>query len=156
MLSSMIHHPCEIALHLLSEDIFIHPAPPNSELPGHDQTLRGVIEIKSPTERVITGLKVTLQAIQTLAIPDPKEQGGVRWEEKTVVDKSVEILGDGEGGIVKHHKNRGKGKGKEKSSQVKQLEAAVEGMDLAASVGGEAVDEEKRDDGIHLGKGVHG
>lgn len=165
MLSSMIHQPCDITIHLLSEDIFIHPPPPNSELPGNDQTLRGVVEIKAPSERTIQGLKVTLQGIQTLAIPDANGGTGasnLRWEEKSIVDKSVEIMSDGEGGIVKHHKNKGKAKAKERavSSQASRLppsyttnaweEPARQSMDFEGDF------EEKKEDGIHLSKGVHG
>ncbi len=48
MITSLVHHPCAVSLHLVSEDIFIHPPPPQSEFPGEDKTLRGLVEIKCP------------------------------------------------------------------------------------------------------------
>ncbi|CAO1625254.1 unnamed protein product [Jaminaea pallidilutea] len=182
MLSSVIHQPCEVTLHLLSEDIFIHPPPVGSELPGKDESLRGVVEIKAPSERTITGLKVTLQGFQTLAIPDPSHThaSGLRWEEKTIMEKSMEVMGDGEGGIVKHHKNhhhvhhKGKGKAKEKSSPPTpvslsgvqdSLPPAYAAADSADSHQPQVVSPESPDveslsledhGGLHLTKGMHG
>ena len=160
MLSSMIHHPCEITVHLLSEDIFIHPPPPNSELPGNDQTLRGVVEIKAPSERTINGLKVTLQGIQTLGIPDAANPSssvsGLRWEEKLVMDKSMEVMSDGEGGIIKQHKNRGKSKAKVSAANASHhfKPGVADGHTQADHEAPHA--EERREGGIHLSKGVHG
>lgn len=167
MLSSVIHHPCELTLHLLSEDIFIHPPAPNTEVPGKDQTLRGVVEIKAPSERTIHGLKVQLQGLQTLAIPDASlgYQHGIRWEERVVMDKVVEIMSDGEGGIVKHHKNKGKGKGKERPGQ--QLKPPAYGTDagdghpatpgvLDLDLASLTAPSEELRQGLHLDKGVHG
>ncbi|CAO1617788.1 unnamed protein product [Sympodiomycopsis kandeliae] len=157
MLSSMIHHPCEITVHLISEDIFIHPPAPNSELPGRDQTLRGVVEIKVPSERTIHGVKVALQGIQTIGVPEngttATSVSGLRWEEKLVMDKTMEVLSDGEGGIIKQHKNRGKGKSKEKpkSYQAADQSTPRQSLDVEAPPA-----TEKGADGIHLSKGVHG
>lgn len=170
MLSSMIHHPCELNVHLISEDIFIHPPPPSSEFPGDDQTLRGVLEIKAPSERLIEGIKITLQALQTLSIPESSPGGsataGLRWEEKCVMDKSMEIWSDGEGGIIKHHKVKGKSKAKEKAhhphrshgnaataSVVNGLTMGTQQMSLESN--GEAA-QTSSEDGIWLSKGVHG
>ncbi|PWN51038.1 hypothetical protein IE53DRAFT_66369 [Violaceomyces palustris] len=132
MLGSLIHHPCEITLHLVSEDIFIHPPPQNSELPGDDQTLRGLVEIKCPSERHIGGIRVELQGVQTLAIPEGQagSAASVRWEEKILMKKTVEIMNDG----PHTHHSKGKSKGKEKEKP--QPCGAV--------------------DGIHLEKGIHG
>lgn len=164
----MIHQPCEITVHLLSEDILIHPPAPNSDVPGRDQTLRGVVEIKAPSERTIHGVKVTLQGIQTIGIPDATHPsagvGGIRWEEKLVMDKSMEVLSDGEGGIIKQHKNKGKGKGKAAAAAAA---AAASGstspvVDTTASSGASSAAATPdavtapREDGIHLSKGVHG
>ncbi|PWN28490.1 hypothetical protein BDZ90DRAFT_231476 [Jaminaea rosea] len=148
MLSSVIHQPCEVTLHLLSEDIFIHP-PPSNETTGKDQTLRGVVEIKAPSERTIGGVKVTLQGVQTIAMPDSTPglaTNNIRWEEKIILDKSMEILSDGDGGIVKHHRNKGKGKAKERpqgqqqqqQSQYVQLQshATTTGTDPDTAAGG--------------------
>lgn len=151
----MIHQPCELTVHLLSEDIFIHPPAPDSELPGNDQTLRGVVEIKAPSDRTIHGLKITLQGIQTLGIPDAGHPSagvsGLRWEEKLVMDKSMEITSDGQGGLIKHHKNRGKGKGKEKASHQTRGHHDPKSSESTADPEGGQVE-----DGIHLTKGVHG
>ncbi|CAO1631321.1 unnamed protein product [Parajaminaea phylloscopi] len=167
MISSVIHQPCEVTLHLLSEDIFIHPAAPNSELPGKDQTLRGVVEVRAPSERTIQGLRVQLQGLQTLAIPDAgySQSSGIRWEERVMMDKVVEIMSDGEGGIVKHHKNRAKGKGREKAAPQSKppaygaspgdvTPASLPDLDLATLTAPPASQE--RTEGLHLAKGVHG
>ena len=70
MITSLVHHPCEVALHLVSEDVFIHPPPPSSDYPGHDKTLAGLVEVRCPSARTIPGVKVELQGIQTLAFPE--------------------------------------------------------------------------------------
>ncbi len=132
MFSSIVHHPCEISLHLVSQDIFIHPPPPNSEFPGDDKTLRGLVEIKCPSERHIQGVKVVLQGVQTLAIPEnaSSSTSSIRWEEKVIMEKTVEIMNDGTTGAIPVRSSRSKGKEKEKNCNVS--------------------------DGIHLDKGIHG
>lgn len=134
MFNSIVHHPCEISLHLVSQDIFIHPAPPNTEFPGDDKTLRGLVEIKCPSERQIQGVKVTLQGVQTLAIPEQNSStpSSLRWEEKVLLEKTVEILTDPSGSGSNSRQSRSKGKEKEKQT--------------APSVTG----------GLHLEKGIHG
>lgn len=128
----MIHQPCEVSLHLYSSDIFIHPPPPKSELPGDDKTLRGLVEIKVPTDRTIQALKVSLNGHQTLAIPQRQSAESslvvTRYEEKTLLDKVVEITSDG------RSVTKGKGKGKEAPPD----------------------DQTKADHGLFLEKGVHG
>jgi hypothetical protein len=160
MFSSVIHAPCEISLHLVSEDIFIHPPPANSDLPGEDQTLRGVVELRAPvscaavavlmyadkpqSERTIPALRVQLQALQTLSLPEPVAGAAaphVRHEEKVLLDKTIEITSDGSGGLSHAHRV-GKGKGKARESPaVSPLGGPQEG---------------EAEDGIHLDKGLHG
>ena len=112
MFSSIVHHPCEISLHLVSQDIFIHPPPPNTEIPGDDKTLRGLVEIKCPSERHIQGVKVVLQGVQTLAIPEnaSSSASSIRWEEKVIMEKTVEIMNDGIAGAIPVRPSRSKGK----------------------------------------------
>ena len=116
MFSSIVHHPCEISLHLVSQDIFIHPPPPNTEIPGDDKTLRGLVEIKCPSERHIQGVRVVLQGVQTLAIPEgaTASASSIRWEEKVIMEKTVEIMNDGTAGAINVRPSRSKGKEKEK------------------------------------------
>ena len=85
------------------------------------------------SERHIQGVKVVLQGVQTLAIPEgsPGVATSIRWEEKILMEKTVEILSDGS--VVTH---KGKGKGKEKEKEKQQPCGATEG--------------------IHLEKGIHG
>ncbi|PWZ00426.1 hypothetical protein BCV70DRAFT_95457 [Testicularia cyperi] len=132
MFSSIVHQPCEISLHLVSQDIFVHPPPPNTEIPGDDKTLRGLVEIKCPSERHIQGVKVVLQGVQTLAIPEQNSStpSSIRWEEKVIMEKTVEIMNDGSSSPGRS--SRSKGKEKEKQHN----------CDVA--------------DGIHLEKGIHG
>lgn len=92
MINSFVQQPCEVALHVGSPDVFIHPPPPHSRVPGNDQTVSGLVEIRCPSERTIQGVKVTLQGLQTLAFPESSAQGGIRWEEKIVMNKTVEIV----------------------------------------------------------------
>ncbi|EPQ27670.1 uncharacterized protein PFL1_04808 [Pseudozyma flocculosa PF-1] len=135
MLSSIVHHPCEISMHLVSQDIFIHPPPANSEFPGDDKTLRGLVEIKCPSERHIQGIKVVLQGIQTLAIPEGHtgSAAAIRWEEKIIMEKSLEIMNDGSGHpSSSKHSRLSKGKEKEKQQPCGATE------------------------GLHLDKGIHG
>lgn len=105
MISSMIHHPCEITLHLYSSDVFIHPPKPNTNAPSHDKTLRGLVEIKVPSERTIHGVRVSLTGHQTLAIPQRQSAQSpvvvMRYEEKTLLEKVVEITGDSRRATVK-------------------------------------------------------
>ena len=58
MINSLVHHACELSLHLVSEDIFIHPPPPNSDMPGDDKTMSGLVEIKCPVSLFAVGLAV--------------------------------------------------------------------------------------------------
>ncbi|GAC74347.1 hypothetical protein PANT_11d00014 [Moesziomyces antarcticus T-34] len=134
MFSSIVHHPCEISLHLVSQDIFVHPPPPNTEIPGDDKTLRGLVEIKCPSERHIQGVRVVLQGVQTLAIPEnaSASASSIRWEEKVIMEKTVEIMNDGTPGAINVRPSRSKGKEKEKQPNCNVSE------------------------GLHLEKGIHG
>lgn len=60
MLNSLIHQPCEVALHLYSSDVFIHPPRPNSDLPGNDKTLSGLVEVRSPVRATTDSASVFL------------------------------------------------------------------------------------------------
>ncbi|KDN46491.1 hypothetical protein K437DRAFT_268139 [Tilletiaria anomala UBC 951] len=126
MINSLVHNGCEVSLHLVSEDIFVHPPPLNSDLPGEDKTLSGLVEIKCPSERTIQGVKVTLQGIQTLSFPDggasTPSGHSLRWEEKIIMNKTVEILDDGTVSAHKHAKHTAKhsSKGKSKAKEVSQ------------------------------------
>lgn len=140
MLSSIVHQPCEISLHLISSDVFVHPPRPNSELPGHDKTLTGLVEIKSPSERTIQGIKVTLLGHQTLIIPEVMGQTGVmgtRYEEKVMLNKTIEISAET---VVTTSGDRGKGK--ERASDTE--------------FGGNVLSTTSEEQGIHLDKGLHG
>ncbi len=132
MFSSIVHHPCEISLHLVSQDIFIHPPPPNTDIPGDDKTLRGLVEIKCPSERHIQGIKVVLQGVQTLAIPEgaAPTASSIRWEEKVIMERTVEIMNDGTPGAINVKSSKSKGKEKAANCNVS--------------------------DGLHLDKGIHG
>lgn len=89
--SSKRTQSCEIALHIPSPDVYVHPPPPRSRLPGHDKTLAGLAQLMCPSERSIQAVRVTLQGLQTLAFPDPSALDGIRYEEKVVMNKTVEI-----------------------------------------------------------------
>lgn len=71
------------------------------------------------SERTIHGVKVTLQGLQTLALPEPASSatGGsssMRNEEKVIFDRQLEITSDGSGGLAHAHKgSKGKGKARE-------------------------------------------
>ncbi|UZJ56491.1 hypothetical protein CBS101457_005811 [Exobasidium rhododendri] len=138
MLNSIIHQPCEVTLHLYSSDLFIHPPRPNSELPGNDKTLTGLVEIRSPSERTIQGIKVTLTGAQTLVIPESLGQINhltTRYEEKTLMEKTVEINAE-----TVQTTSLGKGKGKERVTATTPPSAVTTSEEA----------------GIHLDKGLHG
>lgn len=70
------------------------------------------------SERTIHGIRVTLQGIQTLAFPESASASGsggwagLRWEEKIIMNKSVEIVDDH--APRKHARTKGKGKERER------------------------------------------
>lgn len=84
--------PCELAVHVVSPSVYIHPPPPRSRLPGKDQTLNGLVELMCPSERTIPAINVTLQGLQTIVFPDEAQPNGMRVEQKVVMNKSVEIV----------------------------------------------------------------
>lgn len=164
MFNSLIHQPCEISLHLVSSDVFIHPPRPTSELPGHDQTLRGLVEVRAPSERTIQGVRVQLQAHQTLAVPEVVGSAGTqttftRWEEKVLMDKTVEINKDARQnhghGYGSHVGGKGKGKAKEGVVAV-QTSPQVSGSPTPSPAPAAQSEDMSLEDGIHLDKGVHG
>lgn len=140
MINSIIHQPCEVSLHLYSSEIFLHPPRPNSELPGDDKTLRGLVEIRVPSERTIQAVKVTLQGHQTLAIPERIADSPIiqtRYEDKVLLEKVVEIANESRPILSRSSSFKGKGKEKERT----------DGLPLSELV---------EVHGIHLEKGTHG
>ncbi|CEH16332.1 hypothetical protein CBOM_06187 [Ceraceosorus bombacis] len=179
MINSLVRAPCDLSLHLVSEDIFIHPPPPSAgDIPGDDKTLNGVVELRCPSERTIDKLKVTLQSQQTLAIPETLTTSlgttinTTRYEEKTLMEKVVEITSDGSGGLQHHHHRKrahklsfgaghaaasGTGSGSGASSpSVEHSESAAMQYQQGGAAGPTSTEAAAAEDGIHLDKGVHG
>ncbi|KAE8267036.1 hypothetical protein A4X09_0g5308 [Tilletia walkeri] len=105
MLSSLLS-PCEVKLHLLQSAIYLVPPqlPPGSRPPSpstrnlsappatNDILIRGLIELYVPSDRKITGLKVKLRAVQTVAVLDPvTATQPVNWEETVLLEKRLVI-----------------------------------------------------------------
>ncbi|KAK0522975.1 hypothetical protein OC834_006072 [Tilletia horrida] len=104
MLSSLLS-PCEVKLHLLQSAIYLVPPqlPPGSRPPSpsrainqppatNDVLIRGLIELYVPSDRRITGLKVKLRAVQTVAVLDPLTgTQPVNWEETVLLEKRLVI-----------------------------------------------------------------
>lgn len=146
MINSIIHQPCEVSLHLYSSEIFLHPPRPNSELPGDDKTLRGLVEIRVPSERTIQAVKVTLQGHQTLAIPERIADSPIiqtRYEDKVLLEKVVEIANESRPALSRSSSFKGKGKEKERN----------DGLHSTTTSSSETVEVVH---GIHLEKGTHG
>ncbi|PWN31330.1 uncharacterized protein FA14DRAFT_128354 [Meira miltonrushii] len=145
MINSIIHQPCEVSLHLYSSEIFLHPPRPNSELPGDDKTLRGLVEIRVPSERTIQAVKVTLQGHQTLAIPERIGDSPIiqtRYEDKVLLEKVVEIANESRPALSRSSSFKGKGKEKERN----------DGLLSSTTSSSEIIEVH----GIHLEKGTHG
>lgn len=71
---------------------------------ANDEIVRGLVELYVPSTRHISGIRVRLKAVQTIAILDPASGlTPISWEDSTVLEKVVEI------GIQsdkdKHHHN---------------------------------------------------
>lgn len=107
---STFFQPCELKLHLLQNAVFLHPPdrplPDTHERPpmANDEVVRGLVELYVPSTRHISGIRVRLKAVQTIAILDPASGlTPISWEDSTVLEKVVEI------GIQsdkdKHHHN---------------------------------------------------
>ncbi|SPO20138.1 uncharacterized protein UTRI_00534_B [Ustilago trichophora] len=107
---STFFQPCELKLHLLQNAVFLHPPdrplPETHERPpmANDEIVRGLVEVYVPSTRHISGIRVRLKAVQTIAILDPSSGlTPISWEDSTVLEKVVEI------GIQsdkdKHHHN---------------------------------------------------
>ncbi|CCF54214.1 hypothetical protein NDA11_006277 [Ustilago hordei] len=107
---STFFQPCELKLHLLQNAVFLHP--PDRPLPdthvrppmANDEIIRGLVELYVPSTRHISGIRVRLKAVQTIAILDPASGlTPISWEDSTVFEKHVEIgiQSDKE----KHHHN---------------------------------------------------
>ncbi|KAJ1030216.1 hypothetical protein NDA16_001127 [Ustilago loliicola] len=107
---STFFQPCELKLHLLQNAVFLHPPdrplPETHERPpmANDEIVRGLVELYVPSTRHISGIRVRLKAVQTIAILDPASGlTPISWEDSTVFEKHVEIgiQSDKE----KHHHN---------------------------------------------------
>lgn len=107
---STFFQPCELKLHLLQNAVFLHPPdrplPETHERPpmANDEIVRGLVELYVPSTRHISGIRVRLKAVQTIAILDPASGlSPIGWEDSTVLEKVVEIgiQSDKE----KHHHN---------------------------------------------------
>lgn len=95
---STFFQPCELKLHLLQNAVFLHPPdrplPETHERPpmANDEIVRGLVELYVPTTRHISGIRVRLKAVQTIAILDPASGlTPISWEDSTVLEKVVEI-----------------------------------------------------------------
>lgn len=95
---STFFQPCEVKLHLLQNAIFLHPPdrplPESHERPpmANDEVVRGLVELYVPSTRHISGIRVRLKAVQTIAILDPASGlTPISWEDSTVLEKVVEI-----------------------------------------------------------------
>ncbi|CAO1619484.1 unnamed protein product [Jaminaea pallidilutea] len=125
MFSALLHAPCELQLHLLQSVIFLYPThrrgqqSPDPEGPPSqtDSLVRGLVELWVPTPRHISGIKVKLRAIQTVAILDPSSGlVPVSWEDKVLMEREVLIgmspkshtSGAGASAGTNHHKERGR------------------------------------------------
>ncbi|TKY90695.1 hypothetical protein EX895_000693 [Sporisorium graminicola] len=95
---STFFQPCELKLHLLQNAVFLHP--PDRPLPethdrppmANDEIVRGLVELYVPSTRHISGIRVRLKAVQTIAILDPASGlTPISWEDSTVLEKVVEI-----------------------------------------------------------------
>ncbi len=59
---------------------------------ANDEIVRGMVELYVPSTRHISGIRVRLKAVQTIAILDPASGlTPVTWEDSTVLEKVVEI-----------------------------------------------------------------
>uniref|UniRef100_V5EHK6 Cyclin binding protein n=1 Tax=Kalmanozyma brasiliensis (strain GHG001) TaxID=1365824 RepID=V5EHK6_KALBG len=112
---STFFQPCELKLHLLQNAIFLHPPdrplPDTHERPpmANDEVVRGLVELYVPSTRHISGIRVRLKAVQTIAILDPASGlTPVSWEDSTVLEKVVEIgiQSDKEKHLIHHHQQR--------------------------------------------------
>ncbi|SJX60512.1 uncharacterized protein SRS1_10142 [Sporisorium reilianum f. sp. reilianum] len=95
---STFFQPCELKLHLLQNAVFLHPPdralPETHERPpmANDEIVRGLVELYVPSTRHISGIRVRLKAVQTIAILDPASGlTPISWEDATVLEKVVEI-----------------------------------------------------------------
>ncbi|KAI3482726.1 hypothetical protein L1887_54481 [Cichorium endivia] len=95
---STFFQPCELKLHLLQNAVFLHPPdrplPESHERPpmANDEIVRGLVELYVPSTRHISGIRVRLKAVQTIAILDPSAGlTPISWEDSTVLEKVVEI-----------------------------------------------------------------
>ncbi|CAO1623811.1 unnamed protein product [Sympodiomycopsis kandeliae] len=99
MFSGLLNAPCELQLHLLQTVIFLYPTNRpvdrnNTELPPAqtDSLVRGLVELYTPSPRHISGIKVKLRAIQTVAILDANTGViPVSWEDQVLMEKEVYI-----------------------------------------------------------------
>ncbi|PWN19621.1 hypothetical protein BCV69DRAFT_283737 [Microstroma glucosiphilum] len=103
MFSALLNAPCELRLHLLQSVIFIYPphreetdnleSPPNQT----DSLVRGLVELYVPSPRHISGIKVKLRALQTVAVLDANSgQIPVSWEDSVLLEKEVRIGAQGD------------------------------------------------------------
>ncbi|SNX81789.1 uncharacterized protein MEPE_00494 [Melanopsichium pennsylvanicum] len=95
---STFFQPCELKLHLLQNAVFLHPPdrplPDSHERPpmANDEIVRGLVELYVPSTRHISGIRVRLKAVQTIAVLDPSSGlTPVSWEDSTVLERVVEI-----------------------------------------------------------------
>ncbi|KAJ9476690.1 Cyclin binding protein [Pseudozyma hubeiensis] len=112
---STFFQPCELKLHLLQNAIFLHPPdrplPESHERPpmANDEIVRGLVELYVPSNRHISGIRVRLKAVQTIALLDPASGlTPISWEDSTVLEKVVEIgiQSDKEKNLANYHHSR--------------------------------------------------
>lgn len=97
---STFFQPCEAKVHLLQNVIFVHPpepvhpdlpaphdAPPSSE----DELIRGLVELRVPSDRSIGGIRVRLLGSEMIAIVDPTTSTPIDWDERIILDKTLQI-----------------------------------------------------------------
>lgn len=76
---------------------------------ANDEIVRGLVEVYVPSTRHISGIRVRLKAVQTIAILDPSAGlTPISWEDSTVLEKVVEIgiQSDKEKHLANHHHSR--------------------------------------------------
>ncbi|CAO1628499.1 unnamed protein product [Parajaminaea phylloscopi] len=99
MFSALLHAPCELQLHLLQSVVFLFPpasrnqeTDPDGPPSQTDSVVRGLVELWVPSARHISGIKVKLRAIQTVAILDANSGLiPVSWEDEVLMEKEVRI-----------------------------------------------------------------
>lgn len=95
---STFFQPCDIRLHLLQNVIFVRPPPPAAPAgaaftppSSEDELVRGLVEVRVPSDRHIGGLKVRLKGMEMVGILDTSSHIPVGFDERVIMDKTLDI-----------------------------------------------------------------